>query len=257
MLLTVSGTEASGSTYEDTSTATTPAFTGVTTGAAGTKLVDITYANGGSSARKATIQVNGQYKYQASFPPTGSATTYRTVSVLAHMAKGTNTVTFAAVSGSTAPDIDAIRVQGVPGTNGVALTGAASNRCLGFEKNTVAGGSQAILWDCFGGRNEIFAQTSRGELVVYGNKCLDADNNGTANGTKVILLDCTNGTNQKVDRQLQRQHHQQPVGPLPGRRRSRDREWHQGDPVDLQRPDQPEVDAPLTSATVSQPSWQS
>lgn len=197
VLLTVSGTEASGSTYEDTSTATTPTFTGVTTGSAGTKLVDITYANGGSSARKATIQVNGQYKYQASFPPTGSATTYRTVSVLAHTAKGTNTVTFAAVSGSTAPDIDAIRVQGVPGTNGVALTGAASNRCLGFEKNTVAGGSQAILWDCFGGRNETFTQTSRGELVVYGNKCLDADNNGTTNGTKVILWDCTNGTNQK------------------------------------------------------------
>lgn len=197
VLLTVSGTEASGSTYEDTSTATTPTFTGVTTVSAGTKLVDITYANGGSSARKATIQVNGQYKYQASFPPTGSATTYRTVSMLAHTAKGTNTVTFAAVSGSTAPDIDAIRVQGVPGTNGVALTGAASNRCLGFEKNTVAGGSQAILWDCFGGRNETFTQTSRGELVVYGNKCLDADNNGTTNGTKVILWDCTNGTNQK------------------------------------------------------------
>jgi hypothetical protein len=197
VLLTVSGTEASGSTYEDTTTATTPTFTGVATSAAGTKLVDITYANGGSSARKATIQVNGQYKLEASFPSTGSATTYRTVSVLAHRAKGTNTVTFAAVSGGTAPDIDAIRVQGVPGPNGVALTGAASNRCLGFEKNTVANGSQAILWDCFGGRNETFTQTSRSELVVYGNKCLDADNNGTTNGTKVILWDCTNGTNQK------------------------------------------------------------
>ncbi|MFI7300703.1 hypothetical protein [Streptomyces sp. NPDC050121] len=52
-LLTVSGTEATGSTYEDTTTATTPTFTGVTAPAAGTKLVDITYANGGSAARKA------------------------------------------------------------------------------------------------------------------------------------------------------------------------------------------------------------
>jgi hypothetical protein len=55
-----SGTEASSSTYEDTTTATTPTFTGVTAGAADTKPVDITYANGGSSARKATIQVNSQ-----------------------------------------------------------------------------------------------------------------------------------------------------------------------------------------------------
>jgi hypothetical protein len=197
VLLTVSGTEASGSTYEDTSTATTPTFGAVTTGAAGTKLVDITYANGGSTGRRATIQVNGQYTSVVSFPPTGSAATYRTVSVLAHLAKGTNTVRFAALSGATAPDIDAIRVQGIPGTNGVALVGAASSRCAGLEKNTITEGSQAILWDCFGGRNETFTQTSRGELVVYGNKCLDADNNGTANGTKVIIWDCTGGTNQK------------------------------------------------------------
>ena len=197
VLLTVSGTEAAGSTYEDTTTATTPTFSAVTAGAAGTKLVDITYANGGSTAHKATVQVNGQYSQVVAFPPTGSATTYRTVSVLAHLAKGTNTVRFAAVSGSTAPDIDAIRVQGIPGTNGVALVGVASSRCAGLEKNTVTDGSQAILWDCFGGRNETFTQTSRGELVVYGNKCLDADGAGTTNGTKVIIWDCTNGTNQK------------------------------------------------------------
>ncbi|MFF5187487.1 RICIN domain-containing protein [Streptomyces sp. NPDC000345] len=197
VLLTVSGTEASGSTYEDTGTAATPSFSAVTTGAAGTKLVDITYANGGSTARKATLQVNGQYRQVVSFPPTGSATTSRTVSVLAHLAKGTNTVRFAAVSGATAPDIDAIRVQAVPGTDGVALVGTASNRCVGLEQNTITDGSQAILWDCFGGQNETFAHTSRGELVVYGNKCLDADNNGTANGTKVIIWNCNDGANQK------------------------------------------------------------
>ncbi|MGW0613219.1 RICIN domain-containing protein [Streptomyces sp. NPDC002788] len=197
VLLTVSGTEASGSTYEDTTTATTPTFTGVTTASAGTKLVDITYANGGSTARKATVQVNGQYKYVVAFPPTGSATTYRTVSVLAHLGKGNNTVRFAAVSGSTAPDVDAIRVQGIPGTNGVALVGSASNRCVDIDKNTITNATQAQIWDCAGGRNQTFTQTSRGELVVYGNKCLDADNNGTTDGTKVIIWDCTGGTNQK------------------------------------------------------------
>ncbi|NNN31344.1 alpha-galactosidase [Streptomyces sp. S3(2020)] len=198
VLLTVSGgTEASGTTYEDTTTATTPVFTGVNTAAAGTKLVDITYANGGTTARKATVKVNGQYSYVVAFPPTGSSTTYRTVSVLAHLAKGANTVRFDAVSGSTAPDVDAIRVQGIPGTNGIALVGAASGRCVDIEKNTNVDATQAQIWDCGGGRNETFTQTSRGELVVYGNKCLDADNNGTTNGTKVIIWDCTGGTNQK------------------------------------------------------------
>jgi hypothetical protein len=197
VLLTVSGTEATGSTFEDTTTATTPTFTGVTAASAGTKLVDITYANGGSTARKATIQVNGQYAYRVSFPPTGSATTYRAVSVLAHLAKGANTVKFAAVSGGAAPDIDALRVQGLPGTDGVALVGSASGRCVDIDKNTYVNATQAGIWDCSGGRNQTFTQTSRGELVVYGNKCLDADNNGTANGTKVIIWDCTGGTNQK------------------------------------------------------------
>ncbi|MDX3710225.1 ricin-type beta-trefoil lectin domain protein [Streptomyces europaeiscabiei] len=197
VLLTVSGTEASGSTFEDTTTATTPTFNNVTASSAGTKLVDITYANGSSTNRKATVQVGGQYKYVVAFPPTGSATTYRTVSVLAHLAKGANSVTFASVSGSTAPDIDALRVQGIPGTNGAALVGSASGRCLDIEKNTYVNATQAQLWDCSGGRNQTFTQTSRGELVVYGNKCLDAYNSGTTNGTKVIIWDCTGGTNQK------------------------------------------------------------
>ncbi|MEU0214794.1 RICIN domain-containing protein [Streptomyces sp. NPDC006265] len=197
VLLTVSGTEASGSTYEDTTTATTPTFGNVTASSAGTKLVDITYANVGSTTRRATLQVNGQYKYVVAFPPTGSATTYRTVSVLAHLAKRANTVKFAALSGSTAPDIDAIRVQGIPGTNGAALVGAASSRCVDLEKNTITDATQAELWDCSGGQNQTFTQTPRDELVVYGNKCLDANNNGTTNGTKVIIWSCTGGTDQR------------------------------------------------------------
>ncbi|KRD02795.1 ricin-type beta-trefoil lectin domain protein [Streptomyces sp. Root264] len=197
VLLTVSGTEAAGAAFEDTTTATTPVFTGVTAATAGTKLVDITYANGGGTARKASVQVNGQFTSVVAFPPTGSATAYRTVSVLAHLAKGANTVKFAAVSGGAAPDIDALRVQGIPGTDGVALVGSASHRCVDIDKNTHVNATQAQLWDCSGGRNETFAQTSRGELVVYGDKCLDADNSGTANGTKVIIWDCTGGTNQK------------------------------------------------------------
>jgi hypothetical protein len=195
VLLTVSGTEASGSTYEDTTTATAPTFSNITASAAGTKLVDITYANGGSTTRKTTIQVNGQYKYVVAFPPTGSATTYRTVSLLAHLAKGANTVRFAAVSGSTTPDIDALRVQGIPGTDGAALVGAASDRCVDIDKNAHINGTQPQLWDCSGGRNQTFQQTSRGELVVYGDKCLDAVDDDKDD--KVVIWDCHGGTNQK------------------------------------------------------------
>ncbi|MFJ4622413.1 ricin-type beta-trefoil lectin domain protein [Streptomyces sp. NPDC088812] len=197
VLLTVSGTEAVGTTYEDTTTATTPVFTGVTAPAAGTKLVDITYANAGSTARKATVQVNGQYSYVVSFPPTGSATTYRTVSVLAHLGNGANTIRFAPVPGTTAPDIDAVAVRNIPGTDGTALVGSASRRCVDIDKNTLTDATQAQLWDCTGGQNQTFTHTSRGELAVYGNKCLDAEKSGTANGTRVIIWNCTGGTNQK------------------------------------------------------------
>ncbi|WP_327426409.1 RICIN domain-containing protein [Streptomyces sp. NBC_01236] len=195
VLLTVSGTEGSGTTYEDTTSATTPTFTGVTTAAAGTKLVDITYANSGSTARKATLQVNGQYTQTLAFPPTGSSTTYRTVSVLASMGKGSNTLTFG--TSGTAPDIDAVAVRAIPGTNGTAVVGTGSGRCLDFFKSSITNNTQAELWDCGGGQNQTFTYTSRSELVVYGNKCLDAYNSGTANGTKVVLWDCNGGTNQK------------------------------------------------------------
>jgi hypothetical protein len=196
VLLTVGGTEGSGTTYEDTTSATTPTFTGVSTSTAGTRLVDISYANGGSTARRATLQVNGQYTQTLAFPPTGSSSTYRTVSVLASTAKGSNTLKFAAASG-TAPDIDAVTVRALPGTDGTAIVGTGSGRCLDFFKSAIADNTQAELWDCGGGQNQTFTATSRGELVVYGNKCLDAYNSGTANGTRVVLWDCNGGTNQK------------------------------------------------------------
>lgn len=195
VLLTVSGTEGAGTTYEDTTTATTPTFTGVTAANAGTKLIDVTYANSGTTARKATFKVNDQYTQTLSLPPTGSATTYRTVSVLAHLAKGSNTLAFG--TSGTAPDIDAVAVRAIPGTNGTAIVGTGSGRCLDFFKSTITNNTQAELWDCGGGQNQTFTYTSRGELVVYGNKCLDAYNSGTANGTRVVIWDCHGGTNQK------------------------------------------------------------
>ncbi|WP_443066366.1 RICIN domain-containing protein [Streptomyces sp. NBC_01262] len=225
VLLTVSGTEASGTTYEAESSSNTLAgaaatatcancsngslvgwigngsantltFNGVSASASGVKLATIAYVNGDSTARTATLQVNGQQPTVVSFPPTGSWTTPGTVSVLVGMAKGSNTMKFSNSSG-WAPNLDAVFLQAIAGTNGNEIIGAASSRCLDIAKNSITNATQLALWDCAGGHNQTFTSTSRSELVVYGNKCLDADNNGTTNGTKVIIWDCTGGTNQK------------------------------------------------------------
>ncbi|MFG2730627.1 ricin-type beta-trefoil lectin domain protein [Streptomyces canus] len=226
VLLTVSGTEAAGTTYEaesssntlagtaanatcascsngslvgwiGNSSANTLTFNNVNASASGVKLATIGYVNGDSTARKATLQVNGQQPTVVSFPPTGSWTTPGTVSVLVGMAKGsTNTLKFSNSTG-WAPNLDAVLLQDIAGTNGNEIIGVGSNRCLDLAKNTIVNGTQLALWDCVGGHNQTFTSTSRGELAVYGNKCLDAYNSGTANGTKVIIWDCTGGTNQK------------------------------------------------------------
>ncbi|MGI5193135.1 hypothetical protein ACQEVY_05755 [Streptomyces sp. CA-288835] len=109
--------------------AATPTFTGVTASAAGTKLMDITYAKGGTAARKATIQVGGQDSYVVALPPTGSATTYRTVSVPAHLAKGANSAKFTAISGSIAPTSTPSAPRAYPAPRPPPLVGSASDRC--------------------------------------------------------------------------------------------------------------------------------
>lgn len=184
VLLTVSGTEAAGATYTGSTSVT------ATAGASGVKLADITYANGNSTDRTTTLQVNGQYATTVTLPPTGSSSTYGTVSVLVSLAKGSNTLTF-----SSAPS--SVYVQDLAGTNGTALKGTGSGRCADLGQNTITNGVQAQLWDCTGGQNQTFTATSRSELVLYGNKCLDAYNSGTTNGTKVIIWDCNSQTNQK------------------------------------------------------------
>ncbi|WP_051970399.1 RICIN domain-containing protein [Kitasatospora azatica] len=226
VLLTVSGTEASGTTYEAESaantlggsaattacsacsggsevhnigngSANTLTFNGVTASASGVEIATLAYVNGGSTARTAVLQVNGQDPTVVSFPPTGSWSTPGTVSVLVGLAKGSaNTLKF---SNSTAwaPDLDAVQLQGIAGTNGNGITGSGSGRCADINDNTIVNGTQAQLWDCSGGHNQTFTPTSRGELVVYGNKCLDASNNGKSNGTVVDIWDCNSGTNQK------------------------------------------------------------
>jgi hypothetical protein len=183
--------------YVGNGAANTLTFKGISAAASGVQLMTIGYLNGDSSTRTATLRVNGQEPTVVAFPPTGSWSTPGTVSVLVGLAKGsTNTLTFSN-AGSYAPDFDAVSVQDIPGTNGTEIVGSGSGRCADVNDDTIANGTQAQLWDCSGGHNQVFTQTSRGELVVYGNKCLDAYNNGKSNGTVVDIWDCNGGTNQK------------------------------------------------------------
>ncbi|MFJ6080198.1 ricin-type beta-trefoil lectin domain protein [Streptomyces sp. NPDC092369] len=187
VLLTVTGgTEASSSTYTGTSS-----FSGVVAGSTGVKTVDVAYTNNTSTARAATLKVNGQGTTAVSFPPTGSA--QGTISVQVGLAKGSaNTLTF-----TGAPTLADITVRPLPGANGTQVIGAQSGRCLDIYNNTITNGTQSELWDCNGGQNQSWTYTSRKELVVYGNKCLDAYNLGTTNGTKVVIWDCNGQNNQK------------------------------------------------------------
>ncbi len=186
MLTVKGGTEAASSTYTGTSS-----FSGVVAGSTGLKTVDVAYTNNTSTARKATLNVNGQGPTAVSFPPTGAG--QGTISVQVALSKGSsNTLTF-----TGAPTLADITVRPLPGANGNLVVGTQSSRCLDINDNTITNGTQAQLWDCNGGQNQAWAYTSRKELVVYGNKCLDAYNLGTTNGTKVVIWDCNGQNNQK------------------------------------------------------------
>lgn len=186
MLTVTGGTEAASSTYTGTSS-----FSGVVAGSTGVKVVDVAYTNNTSSARTATLQVNGQGSTTVSFPPTGSS--QGTISVQVGLSKGSsNTLAF-----TGAPTLADITVRPLPGANSTLAVGTQSGRCLDVYDNTITNGTQAELWDCNGGQNQQWTYTSRKELVVYGNKCLDAYNLGTTNGTKVVIWDCNGQNNQK------------------------------------------------------------
>ncbi|UXY20248.1 ricin-type beta-trefoil lectin domain protein [Streptomyces cynarae] len=190
MLKVSGGTEAASSTYSATSTGR---YTGVGATSTGVNVVDIAYTNTSSTARTATLQVDGQTPTTVSFPPTGSA--QGTVSVEAGLSKGSaNSLT---LTGTSLPGLGAITVHPIPGTNGSLITGRQSGRCADIYNNTITNGTQAELWDCNGGQNQSWTYTPRKELVVYGNKCLDAYNLGTTNGTKVVIWDCNGQANQK------------------------------------------------------------
>ncbi|MEV6345173.1 ricin-type beta-trefoil lectin domain protein [Actinoplanes sp. NPDC051851] len=222
VLLTVAGTESASTTYEaeagtlagGAATASCTAcsggtlvggvgnggtltLTGVTGAATGPATATIAYVNGDSTARTATVRVNGATPTVVAFPPTGSWSTPGTVTVVVSLRKATtNTITVSNAS-AWAPDLDAVAVRPLPGAAGTEIKGNGSGRCLDINQDSISNGVQAQLWDCSGAENQTWVAYSDKRLVVNESKCLDAYGAGTTNGTTVVIWDCNGGTNQQ------------------------------------------------------------
>lgn len=80
--------------------------------------------------------------------------------------------------------------DGGPRWNSLSLRGAQSNRCLDFN------GTNATIWDCWGGANQQWDYTSAKELRTDGNKCLTAES-GVPQSSRVTALPCDGRAEQK------------------------------------------------------------
>ena len=95
-----------------------------------------------------------------------------------------------------------VRVSG--GGTGAVTSGeihaVGAGKCLDVPGSSTTAGTQADIWSCLGGANQIWTRTSAGQLTVYAGssqQCLDAYNNQTAAGTKVEIWPCNGGANQQ------------------------------------------------------------
>ena len=94
------------------------------------------------------------------------------------------------------------RVSG--GSTGTVTSGeihaVGAGKCLDVPGSTTTAGTQADIWSCSGGANQIWTRTSSGQLTVYSGssqRCLDAYNSQTSPGTKVEIWPCNGGANQQ------------------------------------------------------------
>ncbi len=77
------------------------------------------------------------------------------------------------------------------------IVGGQSGRCLDINGFTTANGTQAQLYDCNGGSNQLWTYTTAGQLTVYGTKCLGASGGATSPGTAAVIWDCTGAADQQ------------------------------------------------------------
>jgi endo-1,4-beta-xylanase len=86
------------------------------------------------------------------------------------------------------------------GGTGAEVHAVGSGKCLDVPGVSTTPGTQADIWDCNGGSNQLWTHTSSGQLTVYSGSsqmCLDAYGNQTTPGTKVDVWPCNGGANQQ------------------------------------------------------------
>src|SRR5512142_2178578 len=88
----------------------------------------------------------------------------------------------------------AVAASGGGTTTTGRLLAVQSGRCLDVPNLSQTNGTKLTIWDCNGGTNQQWTQTSTGAFQVYGNKCLEIPA-GSAAGTQVQIGDCSGGTN--------------------------------------------------------------
>ncbi|MFD4050562.1 ricin-type beta-trefoil lectin domain protein [Streptomyces sp. NPDC058611] len=80
--------------------------------------------------------------------------------------------------------------EGGPRWGSLSLRGVQSNRCLDFD------GTNATIWDCWGGANQQWDYTPAKELRIDGNKCLTAET-GAPQSSRAAALPCDGRAEQK------------------------------------------------------------
>lgn len=125
-------------------------FNNVQTRLPGPQVVTVYYINGDSSARTATISVNGRPGISVVFPPTGSWSTVGSVKISAYLIARNNTLLFSNAA-AYAPDLDRITAQpgGASSVYGNFTTYEAES-----SGNTLASGAVVqTCTGCLGGKN--------------------------------------------------------------------------------------------------------
>jgi lysophospholipase L1-like esterase len=144
----------------------------VTTSAAGTATLGVRFANGSTTARPATVLVNGASAQTVSFEPTGAWTTWVTKTVTVPVSSGTNTIAFSPTTADGLPNIDYFELTSGPSPSPSACPPPSSSSPAPQGRVTVWLAGDSTMADpsggavCPAGWGNQFAQYFNGNVTV-------------------------------------------------------------------------------------------